>query len=496
MFKELKLRFVADTSSATAGIKKIDNSTSSFGDTVKKKVGLDTVTSYAAAGAAVVAFAKSAIDAYADHQKAVATLQTALNNSPAIIDKSTAAYADQATTLQNLTGRQDEEILRADAILANFGLTKDQIEQTIPTILDYAQTTGQDASGAAESFGKALLGNTRALKNVGIAYKTTGDRATDLANISELLQAKVGGASEAFGETFAGKIEILKAQFDDLKETLGAQLVPILSDFADTLSQVTTAIDSLLQTIPGLGGLGGLFSKLFNASPVGIFADGISAVADLFKGHFSDAAKGAANALIPFWDPFKKDTEETTQELRTASTTMSLTGKNADAYASHLNTAAQTSADLADETAKMRERVLAMVPANQKAKDSISGIEIKLYDAKAAMQDFVHWIDVYMGRVKLANRQTLILPSGHVGNFQHGTRFAPGGLAWVGEAGPELMYVPRGAQISPARQSAAMAGGMTVILNVAGSVVRERELVETIRKGLIQIRDRNGTTGL
>lgn len=37
--------------------------------------------------------------------------------------------------------------------------------------------------------------------------------------------------------------------------------------------------------------------------------------------------------------------------------------------------------------------------------------------------------------------------------MQHGTMFAPGGMALVGERGPELAYIPRGAQVFPTDQS-------------------------------------------
>jgi heme exporter protein D len=40
--------------------------------------------------------------------------------------------------------------------------------------------------------------------------------------------------------------------------------------------------------------------------------------------------------------------------------------------------------------------------------------------------------------------------------FASGTDFAPGGLAMVGEVGPELMYVPRGSQIIPTDQTRAL----------------------------------------
>jgi hypothetical protein len=44
--------------------------------------------------------------------------------------------------------------------------------------------------------------------------------------------------------------------------------------------------------------------------------------------------------------------------------------------------------------------------------------------------------------------------------FAVGTRFAPGGLSLVGERGPELISVPRGAQITPSAQTANIFGGL------------------------------------
>ncbi len=52
-----------------------------------------------------------------------------------------------------------------------------------------------------------------------------------------------------------------------------------------------------------------------------------------------------------------------------------------------------------------------------------------------------------------------VLGSGSVSSFATGTNFAPGGLAWVGEQGPELMNLPRGSQIIPHHESLRMASG-------------------------------------
>ncbi len=50
--------------------------------------------------------------------------------------------------------------------------------------------------------------------------------------------------------------------------------------------------------------------------------------------------------------------------------------------------------------------------------------------------------------------------------FAAGTSFAPGGMALVGERGPELVNLPRGSQVVPNDQLGAVAGGSTKIINV------------------------------
>jgi TP901 family phage tail tape measure protein len=63
--------------------------------------------------------------------------------------------------------------------------------------------------------------------------------------------------------------------------------------------------------------------------------------------------------------------------------------------------------------------------------------------------------------------------------FATGTRSAPGGLAWVGERGPELVRLPRGSQVWSNRESMQMAGaasgGVHITINATGSGPEEAE---------------------
>lgn len=206
------------------------------------KFGLVTKVAFGIAAVAAVKFVSDSVEAYNEHQEALLQLQTTISNSPKLIGASTAAFEKQATALQNLTGFQDEEILKADAVLGRFGLTADQLNEVNPLILDYARATGTDAATAAGALGKALLGNTRALKAIGISFTATGDTAKDFDTIVGSLQSKVGGLAEAYGQTLPGQLAIAAAKFDDVKETVGKAVIPILSQLLDLVKPLIAVL--------------------------------------------------------------------------------------------------------------------------------------------------------------------------------------------------------------------------------------------------------------
>lgn len=55
--------------------------------------------------------------------------------------------------------------------------------------------------------------------------------------------------------------------------------------------------------------------------------------------------------------------------------------------------------------------------------------------------------------------------------FASGTSYAPGGRTLVGEQGPEIMDMPKGARIYPTRQSASMMGGNTTHNHFSGNIM-------------------------
>lgn len=253
-------------------------STSTMG-AASAKMGKLQAAAWAAAGAVVVKFAADSLKAYQDSQVALARLSVAVGGA-------TDAYEEQAAAIQRLTGFQDEEVMAAQAVLAQFKLTEAQIRGLIPLVADYARATGTDMETAAKNLGLALLGNTRALKAVGIDFQATGNKARDLATIMALLEDRVGGAAEAFAGTTAGKLALAAAQFDELKETVGQlisqALLPVIGVVSNVLSgfnMLPGPVKTVVVAVIGLNVAMALLSKAATLVTSNLAAAGISATA-------------------------------------------------------------------------------------------------------------------------------------------------------------------------------------------------------------------------
>ena len=235
------------------------------------------VAAFAVLGAAAIAFAVDAVRSAIEAEQVLAQLRNVVGD--------TSAFEAQATALQRLTGFQDESILSADALLARFELTEEQVRQAIPTVLDFARATGRDVPAAASAVGKALLGNTRALKDVGIDYTRTGDAATDFRNILGLLQDRVSGSAADFGKTTAGQLAILTAEFDEAKEEIGREFLPIILEVAPILVDLAHVVGDVVPAA--------LQSSVDALRP---FIESLSAVDDLvtqISGSTEDASVGS-----------------------------------------------------------------------------------------------------------------------------------------------------------------------------------------------------------
>lgn len=206
----------------------------------------------AATVAGVALFGKRAVEAFAQAEQSQLRLVEAYRKFDAIGNVPIESIRALASELQSLTGTDDDLLAAAAGTLARFDLTGDAIERLLPLVNDFAILTGRDVVSASESIGRAFLGNARALKELGIDFKRTGDRGKDLETIMAALEAKAGGAGKAFGETAQGGLTRAQAAFGDLQEEIGGTLVPALTAMLRVVEPAAKFFSNLPAPIKGV----------------------------------------------------------------------------------------------------------------------------------------------------------------------------------------------------------------------------------------------------
>jgi hypothetical protein len=196
-------------------------------------IGTASAAGVAYLGKQLFDFAKDSVSAFTEAEESQAKLTDAYARFPKLADENIDKLRALNTALEAKTKFDDDALASGEAVLAQFGLSGKQLAQYTPLLADYAAKTGKDIPTAASALGKAFLGNTKALKDLGINYKSTGNKAKDIPAIMKLVNDKVGGFAEQQGKTAAGQAAILSNEFGELKETLGSKLLPIMLKAAD-----------------------------------------------------------------------------------------------------------------------------------------------------------------------------------------------------------------------------------------------------------------------
>lgn len=153
------------------------------------------------------------------------------------------------STLQLASAQQkagvvgDEVQIAAAQQLATYAKYPNTVNTMLPALNDLLvqqkglNGTQEDATALANLFGKAMMGQTGALKRAGISFTDAqekvlkyGTEEEKAAMIAEVVQQNVGDMNEEFAKTDAGKIQQAKNALGDMGEEIGAVLLPAVAD--------------------------------------------------------------------------------------------------------------------------------------------------------------------------------------------------------------------------------------------------------------------------
>jgi hypothetical protein len=217
----------------------------------------------AALAGAFAGISRSLADA-AESQKVFTQTEAVLRSTGTTANGTAREIANMAASLQESTSFNDEAILSGANLLLTFknirneaGEGNDIFDQTTQTMLDVARAMGTDVSTEAIRLGKALndpVAGISALSRVGIQFTEqqkeqikvltdTGDLLGAQKIILAELQSQFGGSAAAYAQTFAGQLEGLNNELNDLSEEIGMIVMPA----------VTAMVEEFKALIPVIG---------------------------------------------------------------------------------------------------------------------------------------------------------------------------------------------------------------------------------------------------
>lgn len=268
---------------------------------------------------ALSAAAYGFIDSATEGQNVAAQMDAVLKSTGGAAGMTKDELLSLATSLQTTTKFEDEATAAAENILLTFtGIGKEVFPDVTKTALDMATALGGSATEKAMMLGKAFndpIKGMSALQKSGVVFTdeqkkmvTQLEKSGDTIGAQKILLAELqkefGGSAEAAGNTFSGKLAILKNTLGDVGETIGGALLPVASQFLDTvikpmIPQIQKLADQFVQWIQGpdvAAFFKGISDAIATVDWTGLIT-GIATIADSFGKFVSGDYAGAFDLI-------------------------------------------------------------------------------------------------------------------------------------------------------------------------------------------------------
>ena len=182
-----------------------------------------------AAIGAVTAGLTKAVKAAAEDQKSQEQLKIALENTVGANKSQVASVEDSVTALMYQTATADDVLRPALSKLVRATKDVTQAQSLLKLALDISAGSGRDLTSVSTALSRAALGNFTALTRLGIPLDQNAVKAKDLDGVLSSLSASFAGAATKNAQTFEGQVTTLKIALGELEESVGKQLIPVLS---------------------------------------------------------------------------------------------------------------------------------------------------------------------------------------------------------------------------------------------------------------------------
>jgi hypothetical protein len=289
----------AAANKTAASVDKISQETKKAGEVTSKGMSMFNKLGATIAGAftvgAIINFSKQSVAAYMTMERAEVKLAVTLKNRKSTVD----ALIKQAGELERTTMFEDSDIMNAQAMLAINIKDEDQLKKLTVATLDLATAKGMDLASAAQAVNMATMGQSRALKSLGIELDLTGTKQERVTKVIDALTTAVGGqAVGALGEEERA-LHQLQVEADDLSKAWGKLVLTMGNKVlgsegeASAASNMATALEAMSRSLAGFK-VDGLKDMLTLVTDIIFPLKGLIRIWDSLRGSLREMAKEQA----------------------------------------------------------------------------------------------------------------------------------------------------------------------------------------------------------
>lgn len=199
---------------------------------------------------AVASFAKNAVNAFIESEKAAAKLRTTVKNLGLEFEQP--GIEDYLKSLSLQFGIVDESLIPGFQRL--LITTKDvaKAQSLFETALNVSAGTGKDLTTVATSLSKAYMGDNAALGRLGVGLSKAQLKSASFLDIQKTLNANFAGQASAAVQGYAGDMAKLTVAVDESKEAIGKGLLDALKALSGDTS-IDTFTDKMVQSAETIG---------------------------------------------------------------------------------------------------------------------------------------------------------------------------------------------------------------------------------------------------
>ena len=198
-----------------------------------------------------------AVKAFAEDEAQQKQLALAVQNSTGASTAQVKAIEDTIQSMQFQKAVSDGELRPALSTLVRATGDVTKAQSLLNLALDISAGTGKDLQAVSIALAKAQGGNVTALTRLGVSLDANAVKTKDFDAITRELSYTFKGAADAAANSAEGGFKKLQIAVDELYETVGGKLAPVLGDYATAASKVAQA------TIGAEGQTSGWSNKLF-----------------------------------------------------------------------------------------------------------------------------------------------------------------------------------------------------------------------------------------